>query len=228
MLRYIEGYVQKVSPAKAPAVVGALLDCEAPDEFINNLILSVRSLLPVDGLVEAVERRNRLKLLTPFLEHLISEGSQDPHVHNALGERMLDSGPPGLYRMEWRGWEGAVWGSESLEAKNKKLLSGCECVPVHGVEARMFSWAAFLVSPRRQDHHRHQQQPRALPHHQPLLRLAGGRQVSRQVWQHQLLGIPYVKRTACQGERDVFLAPTRSSQHPHHRSNNRCLPWFAA
>jgi clathrin heavy chain len=46
----------------------------------------VRSLLPVDKLVEAVERRNRLKLLTPFLEHLISEGSQDPHVHNALGE----------------------------------------------------------------------------------------------------------------------------------------------
>lgn len=86
MLRYIEGYVQKVSPAKTPGVVGALLDCEAPDEFINNLILSVRSLLPVEGLVEAVERRNRLKLLTPFLEHLISEGSQDPHVHNALGK----------------------------------------------------------------------------------------------------------------------------------------------
>ncbi|KXZ42859.1 hypothetical protein GPECTOR_114g310 [Gonium pectorale] len=91
MLRYIEGYVQKVSPQKAPAVVGALLDCEAPDEFINNLILSVRSLLPVDGLVEAVERRNRLKLLTPFLEHLISEGSQDPHVHNALGKIIIDT-----------------------------------------------------------------------------------------------------------------------------------------
>jgi clathrin heavy chain len=52
MLRYIEGYVQKVSPGKAPQVVGALLDCEAPEEFINNLILSVRSLLPVDKLVE--------------------------------------------------------------------------------------------------------------------------------------------------------------------------------
>jgi hypothetical protein len=46
MLRYIEGYVQKVSPAKAPAVVGALLDCEAPDEFINNLILSVSGAAP--------------------------------------------------------------------------------------------------------------------------------------------------------------------------------------
>jgi hypothetical protein len=40
-------------------VVGALLDCEAPDDFVNNLILSVRSLLPVDALVEQVEKRNR-------------------------------------------------------------------------------------------------------------------------------------------------------------------------
>lgn len=80
LLRYIEGYVQKVSPQKTPDVVGALLDAEAPDDFVNALILSVRSLLPVDALVEAVEKRNRLKLLTPFLEHLIREGSTDPHV----------------------------------------------------------------------------------------------------------------------------------------------------
>lgn len=72
-------------------VVGALLDCEAPDEFINNLILSVRSLLPVDTLVDQVEKRNRLKLLTPFLEHLIREGSTDPHVHDALGKIIIDT-----------------------------------------------------------------------------------------------------------------------------------------
>ncbi|MEW5310804.1 MAG: hypothetical protein WDW38_002565 [Sanguina aurantia] len=91
MLRYIEGYVQKVNPAKTPQVVAALLDAEADDAFINNLILSVRSLLPVDALVEEVEKRNRLKLLLPFLEHLISEGSADPHVHNALGKIVIDT-----------------------------------------------------------------------------------------------------------------------------------------
>jgi clathrin heavy chain len=42
MLRFIEGYVQKVNPSKTPQVVGALLDAEAPDDFINNLIVSVR------------------------------------------------------------------------------------------------------------------------------------------------------------------------------------------
>lgn len=76
MLRYIEGYVQKVNPSKAPMVVGALLDLEAPDDFVTNLILSVRSLIPVEQLVEEVEKRNRLKLLNPFLEHLVSEGSK--------------------------------------------------------------------------------------------------------------------------------------------------------
>lgn len=91
MLRYIEGYVQKVNPSKAPKVVGALLDCEASDEFVTNLILSVRSLLPVDQLVDEVEKRHRLKLLTPFLEHLISEGSADVHVHNALGKIIIDT-----------------------------------------------------------------------------------------------------------------------------------------
>lgn len=38
-----------------------------------------------------MESRHRLKLLTPFLEHLIGEGSVDPHVHNALGKIIIDT-----------------------------------------------------------------------------------------------------------------------------------------
>ncbi|KFM22783.1 Clathrin heavy chain 1 [Auxenochlorella protothecoides] len=91
MLRYIEGYVQKVSPAKTPAVVGALLDAEADEAFITNLVLSVRSLVPVAELVEAVESRNRLKMLNPLLEQLVSEGSRDPGVHDALGKIIVDA-----------------------------------------------------------------------------------------------------------------------------------------
>ncbi|CAL9051558.1 unnamed protein product [Musa banksii] len=91
MLRYIEGYVQKVNPGNAPLVVGQLLDDECPEDFIKGLILSVRSLLPVESLVVECEKRNRLRLLTQFLEHLVSEGSQDAHVHNALGMIIIDS-----------------------------------------------------------------------------------------------------------------------------------------
>ncbi|XP_071927132.1 clathrin heavy chain 1-like [Coffea arabica] len=91
MLRYIEGYVQKVNPGNAPLVVGQLLDDECPEDFIKGLILSVRSLLPVEPLVDECEKRNRLRLLTQFLEHLVSEGSQDVYVHNALGKIIIDS-----------------------------------------------------------------------------------------------------------------------------------------
>ena len=91
MLRYIEGYVQKVNPKRAPEVVGALLDAEADEAFVNNLILSVRSLVPVAELVEVVEARNRLRMLNPFLEQLVSEGSRDPQVHDALGKIIVDA-----------------------------------------------------------------------------------------------------------------------------------------
>ncbi|KAL2583171.1 hypothetical protein AAZV13_14G054000 [Glycine max] len=118
MVRYIEGYVQKVNPGNAPLVVGQLLDDECAEDFIKGLILSVRSLLPVEPLVEECEKRwcfpfdpmcycfaflflilscvflicrNRLRMLTQFLEHLVSEGSQDVHVHNALGKIIIDS-----------------------------------------------------------------------------------------------------------------------------------------
>ena len=102
--------------------MGQLLDDECPEDFIKGLILSVRSLLPVEPLVDECEKRffflyinisgtivyswsletfmlsfnffvvrNRLRLLTQFLEHLVSEGSQDVHVHNALGKIIIDS-----------------------------------------------------------------------------------------------------------------------------------------
>ena len=38
-----------------------------------------------------VSIRNRLWLLTQFLEHLVSEGSQDVPVHNAVGKIIIDS-----------------------------------------------------------------------------------------------------------------------------------------
>ena len=55
-MRHIVSWLVRVqvSPAKAPQVVGALLDVEAPDDFIGNLILSIRSLIPVEALCAEV------------------------------------------------------------------------------------------------------------------------------------------------------------------------------
>ncbi|KAJ1401185.1 Tetratricopeptide-like helical domain superfamily, partial [Sesbania bispinosa] len=90
MLRYIEGYVQK---GMLLLVVGQLLDDECPEDFIKGLILSVRSLLPVEPLVEECEKRWGIGLVCSHSswKHLVSEGSQDVHVHNALGKIIIDS-----------------------------------------------------------------------------------------------------------------------------------------
>ncbi|KAF3448076.1 hypothetical protein FNV43_RR08784 [Rhamnella rubrinervis] len=80
-----------VDPANGPLVVGKLLDDEYPEDFIKGFILSLGSELPVKQLVKECEKRNRLHLLTPFLEQLVIEGSEDVHVHNALGKIIIDS-----------------------------------------------------------------------------------------------------------------------------------------
>ena len=70
-----------MNPEGAPAVVGGLLDAEAPGDFINSHILNLQSLIPVDRPCAEEEKCNRPKLLSPFLKHLVSEGSQARHIH---------------------------------------------------------------------------------------------------------------------------------------------------
>lgn len=86
LTKFVEVYVQKVAPGKAPQVVGKLLDLDADEDFIKALLTAVGPLCPVQPLVEEVEKRNRLRLLQPFLEARVSEGSTDAAVHNAIGK----------------------------------------------------------------------------------------------------------------------------------------------
>merc|ERR1719217_1691667 len=52
MSKYIELYVQKVNPMKAPQVAGALLDADCSEDFVRALILSVRAMAPAEYLVQ--------------------------------------------------------------------------------------------------------------------------------------------------------------------------------
>jgi len=89
--KYIEIYVQKVNPSRLPAVVGGLLDVDGGDDLIKSLISSVRTGFLMDDLVAEVEQRNRLKLLLPWLEQRVQEGSTESAVHNALAKIYIDS-----------------------------------------------------------------------------------------------------------------------------------------
>lgn len=89
--KYIEIYVQKVNPSRLPIVAGGLLDVDCGEDVIKSLILSVKGQFSTDELVAEAEKRNRLKLLLPWLESRIHEGSEEPATHNALAKIYIDA-----------------------------------------------------------------------------------------------------------------------------------------
>ncbi|KAB5551097.1 hypothetical protein GE09DRAFT_1124892 [Coniochaeta sp. 2T2.1] len=88
----IEVYVQRVNPARTPAVIGGLLDVDCDESVIKNLLTTVNpQSIPIDELVSEVETRNRLKLLLPFLEATLAAGNQQQAIYNALAKIYIDS-----------------------------------------------------------------------------------------------------------------------------------------
>ncbi|KAH7823081.1 Clathrin heavy chainC [Monocercomonoides exilis] len=88
----IERYVTGFNAKATPVVVGTLLDVEANEEFINSLLGLVKNECPIDQLVEECERRNRLRILQPFLEARVSEdGNTDPACHSALAKIYVET-----------------------------------------------------------------------------------------------------------------------------------------
>uniref|UniRef100_A0A914HD52 Clathrin heavy chain n=1 Tax=Globodera rostochiensis TaxID=31243 RepID=A0A914HD52_GLORO len=72
LMKSIEVFVSKVNPKRLPIVI-------------------TRGKFDIDELVEEVEKRNRLKLLSPWLESRVHEGNQDQATHNALAKIYIDS-----------------------------------------------------------------------------------------------------------------------------------------
>ena len=91
LYKYIEIYVQKVNPGRTPEVVGALMDVDCEEPMVKTLLMSVTSPFSVDRLVEECEKRNRLKLILPYLEMKIKQGVQDVSIFNALAKIYIDS-----------------------------------------------------------------------------------------------------------------------------------------
>lgn len=91
LTNFIEVYVQKVNSARTPQVIGGLLDVDCDENTIKALLASVTGPVPVDELVDEVEKRNRVKLILPWLESKIQAGQQEPAIYNALAKIYIDS-----------------------------------------------------------------------------------------------------------------------------------------
>jgi len=84
-------FLCQVNPSRLPVVVGGLLDVDCTEDVIKSLMMAVRGQFSTDELVEEVEKRNRLKLLLPWLEAKIHDGSEEPATHNALAKIYIDA-----------------------------------------------------------------------------------------------------------------------------------------
>lgn len=91
LTNFIEIYVQRVNSARTPQVIGGLLDVDCDEATIKNLLLSVTGAFPIEELVEEVEKRNRLKLILPWLQQKVEQGSTDHAVYNAIAKISIDS-----------------------------------------------------------------------------------------------------------------------------------------
>eukprot|EP01048_Picozoa_sp_COSAG05_P002188 COSAG05_NODE_84_length_20716_cov_100.586312_2_plen_1571_part_00 len=90
-MKFIEQYALKVNPNMVPIVAGTLMDLDSNEDFVKNLILTAGNYCPAAPLVEEMEKRNRLKILLPWLEARVSEGSTDVPVHNAIAKIYVDT-----------------------------------------------------------------------------------------------------------------------------------------
>ena len=91
LTNFIEVYVQRVNSSRTPQVIGGLLDVDCDEGTIKQLLASVNGPIPVDELVDEVEKRNRLKLILPWLESRIQAGQQEPALYNAVAKINIDS-----------------------------------------------------------------------------------------------------------------------------------------
>ncbi|ODV87673.1 hypothetical protein CANARDRAFT_4993 [[Candida] arabinofermentans NRRL YB-2248] len=89
--KFIEVYVQQVNPSKTPQVIAGLLDVDCDESIIKSLLQSVLGQVPIAQLCEEVEKRNRLKILLPFLEATLQAGSTDKAVYDTLAKIYIDS-----------------------------------------------------------------------------------------------------------------------------------------
>ncbi|KAH3900868.1 probable Clathrin heavy chain [Saccharomycodes ludwigii] len=89
--KFIEIYVQQVNPSKTAQVVAGLLDVDCDEKVIQNLLKGVVGQVPIGELCDEVEKRNKLKILLPFLQESLDHGIEEQAIYNALAKIYIDS-----------------------------------------------------------------------------------------------------------------------------------------
>jgi len=90
LVKFLENYLFQARPQNTPRVCAALLYEDCDENYIKQILNTVRGSCPIDALVEEFLKLNKLKLLQKFLEDREQEGNQTPALHNALAMIYID------------------------------------------------------------------------------------------------------------------------------------------
>jgi clathrin heavy chain len=89
--KFLENYVFYLRPQSTPRVLGTLLDEDCDENYIKQILNTVRAACPIEPLVEEFIKRHKLKVLQKFLEDREQEGNPTPALHNAIAMIYVES-----------------------------------------------------------------------------------------------------------------------------------------
>lgn len=89
--KYIEIYLFKVNPNATPQVLGTLIDLECEENYIKQILYTLRGNCPIEPLIEEFDKRNKVRIIENWLDSRVAEGNQIPAVHNALAKIKIDT-----------------------------------------------------------------------------------------------------------------------------------------
>jgi clathrin heavy chain len=90
-IKHIDSYVCRMNSNASPGVLGTLIDLEAQESYIKQILNTLRGNCPVDEIIAVFQKRNKVRLLEHWLEARVQEGTQTTGVHNAMVKLSIDT-----------------------------------------------------------------------------------------------------------------------------------------
>lgn len=91
LTRVLENYVFQIRPQSTPRVLATLVDEDCDENYIKQILNTVRASCPIEPLVEEFSKRRKIRVLQKFLEDREEEGNNNTALHNALAMIYIDT-----------------------------------------------------------------------------------------------------------------------------------------
>lgn len=89
--KHINFYLMQINSNAAPSVLSTLVDLEADEVYIKQLLYNLGGNCPPEQLIEEFTQRNKLRVLETWLDLRAQEGNTNTAIHNALARILIST-----------------------------------------------------------------------------------------------------------------------------------------